>query len=87
VELLDRDAGRRGRRDDIADEGFVLEHAGKAVLRPQRRGQPATVGVDQQEFDFMADRGRDAGFGERGLDPAQRSPGARGNGCAVLLEE
>ena len=35
----------------------------------------------------MADRRLDAGFRERGLDSAQRSAAAHGNGCAVLLEE
>ena len=87
MELFDADTGRGGRGDDIADEGLVLEHAGQAVLRPQRRRQLLTVRVDQQELDFVADRRLDAGFGERGLDSPQRSAGAGGNGCAVLLEE
>ena len=87
MELLDPDTGRRCRGVDVADEGLVLEHTGKAVLRPQRRRQPATVGIDQQELDFMADHRLDAGFGERGFDPAERPAAACGYGCAVLLEE
>ncbi len=87
MELLDPDTGRRGRGVDVANERLVLEHSHEAVLRPQRGRQPATVRADQKKLDFVADRGLEARFRERGLDPAQRSPGARRNGCAVLLEK
>ena len=34
MELLDPDTGRGGRGVDIANEGLVFEHAGKAILGP-----------------------------------------------------
>ena len=85
--LLDADAGRRRGGVEVTNERLVLEHADEAVLRPQRFGQPATLWVDEEKFDFVADGRRDAGFLQRRLDPAQRAPGTHRDRCAVLFEK
>ena len=87
MELLDPDVGGRGRCDDIADECLVFEYTGQPVLRPQRRRQSGPAGIDENEFDFMADHRFDAGLLERRVDPTQRSAAAHRDRCPVLFEE
>ena len=87
MNLLDDDTGHGRCCGYIANESLVFKDTGQTVLRPQRRGQPMAVRIDQQEFDLVADDRLDTGFGEGRLDPAQGSAAAGEHRCAILLEE
>ena len=87
MELLDRDAGHRRRRDDVANESFVFEDAGQSVLRPHGGQEPVPVRLNQQKLDLVADQCLDSGLGEGRLYPCQRSAAAGRDRRAVLLEK